>query len=110
MKLPLRVGSWSDASLGLLGGNSGSVGHGVVERYPALAFREHLSIRAIVRRTGLAGRLAPPSAELQPGVLVPLDFGPGEAFQFDCSEKHAVIGGERTNLQIAHLKLCHSRA
>jgi transposase len=44
------------------------------------------------------------------GVFVPLAFGPGEAFQFDWSEEHAVIGGERTKLQAAHLKLCHSRA
>src|SRR3954468_22098825 len=44
------------------------------------------------------------------GVFVPLTFGPGEAFQFDWSEEHAVIGGERTKLQVAHLKLCHSRA
>jgi len=44
------------------------------------------------------------------GVFVPLAFGPGEAFQFDWSEEHAVIGGERTKLQVAHLKLCHSRA
>jgi len=44
------------------------------------------------------------------GVFVPLAFAPGEAFQFDWSEEHAVIGGERTRLQVAHLKLCHSRA
>ena len=44
------------------------------------------------------------------GVFVPLAFGPGEAFQFDWSEEHAVIGSERTKLQVAHLKLCHSRA
>jgi hypothetical protein len=44
------------------------------------------------------------------GVFVPLAFGPGEAFQFDWSEEHAVIGGERAKRQVAHLKLCHSRA
>jgi transposase len=44
------------------------------------------------------------------GVFVPLAFAPGEAFQFDWSEEHAVIGSERTKLQVAHLKLCHSRA
>jgi transposase len=44
------------------------------------------------------------------GVFVPLAFGPGEAFQFDWSEEHAIIGGERTKLQVAHLKLCFSRA
>jgi transposase len=44
------------------------------------------------------------------GTFVPLTFAPGEAFQFDWSEDFAVIGGERTKLQIAHVKLSHSRA
>jgi transposase len=44
------------------------------------------------------------------GTFVPLAFGPGEAFQFDWSEDWAVIGGERTKLQVAHFKLSHSRA
>ncbi len=38
------------------------------------------------------------------GVFVPLSFRPGEAFQFDWSEDYAVIGGERTKLQVAHIK------
>jgi transposase len=44
------------------------------------------------------------------GVFVPLAFEPGEAFQFDWSEDWALIGGERVKLQIAHFKLCYSRA
>ena len=44
------------------------------------------------------------------GTFVPLAFRPGEAFQFDWSEDHAVLGGERTKLQVAHIKLSHSRA
>jgi transposase len=44
------------------------------------------------------------------GVFVPLAFQPGEAFQFDWSEDWAFIGGERTKLQVAHFKLCYSRA
>jgi len=44
------------------------------------------------------------------GVFVPLIFAPGEAFQFDWSEDWAVIGGERTKLQVAQFKLSHSRA
>src|SRR5271170_908395 len=42
------------------------------------------------------------------GVFVPLAFLPGEAFQFDWSEDWAVIGGERTKLQVAHFKLSYS--
>ncbi|TBC70728.1 hypothetical protein ELH28_30050 (plasmid) [Rhizobium ruizarguesonis] len=33
-----------------------------------------------------------------------------QAFQFDWSEDYALIGGERTKLQVAHIKLSHSRA
>jgi transposase len=44
------------------------------------------------------------------GTFVPLSFRPGEAFQFDWSEDHAVLAGERTKLQVAHIKLSHSRA
>ncbi|AVK29375.1 IS21 family transposase [Pseudomonas aeruginosa] len=44
------------------------------------------------------------------GTFVPLTFAPGDAFQFDWSEDSAVINGERTKLQIAQFKLCHSRA
>ncbi|WP_242532277.1 helix-turn-helix domain-containing protein, partial [Salipiger thiooxidans] len=35
------------------------------------------------------------------GIFVPLSFRPGEAFQFDWSEDYAVLGGERTKLQVA---------
>ena len=44
------------------------------------------------------------------GTFVPLAFQPGEAFQFDWSEDWAILGGERTKLQVAHMKLSHSRA
>ena len=43
-------------------------------------------------------------------VFVPLAFLPGEAFQFDRSEDWAIIAGERTKLQVAHVKLSYSRA
>ncbi len=44
------------------------------------------------------------------GSFVPLSFAPGEAFQFDWSEDFAVIRGVRVKLQVAHAKLCYSRA
>ena len=44
------------------------------------------------------------------GTFVPLVFQPGEAFQFDWSEDWAYVGGERIKLQVAHMKLSHSRA
>jgi transposase len=41
---------------------------------------------------------------------VPLKFVAGEAFQFDWSEESLVVGGIYRRLQVAHLKLCASRA
>lgn len=42
--------------------------------------------------------------------FVPLTFQLGEAFQFDWSTEHLVIGGIWRQLQVAHTKLCASRA
>jgi len=42
--------------------------------------------------------------------FVPLQFQLGEAFQFDWSEELLAIGGIHRKLQVAHLKLCASRA
>ena len=44
------------------------------------------------------------------GAYGPLAFQPGEAVQFDWSEDWAIIGGERTKPQVAHVKLSYSRA
>ena len=41
---------------------------------------------------------------------VPLTFAWGEAFQFDWSEEGLVIGGLWRKVQLAHMKLCASRA
>ncbi len=42
--------------------------------------------------------------------FVPLTFELGEAFQFDWSDEALVIGGLYRKLQVAHMKLCASRA
>lgn len=42
--------------------------------------------------------------------FVPLKFTLGEAFQFDWSEEGMVVGGLYRRLQVAHIKLCASRA
>ncbi len=41
---------------------------------------------------------------------VPLAFELGEAFQFDWSDEGLVVGGIYRKLQVAHMKLCASRA
>ena len=42
--------------------------------------------------------------------FVPLKFQFGEAFQFDWSTEYAFVGGLRRRLDLAHTKLCASRA
>ncbi|MCK2113916.1 IS21 family transposase, partial [Pseudomonas juntendi] len=42
--------------------------------------------------------------------FVPLAFALGEAFQFDWSEEGLLIGGVFRRVQVAHMKLCASRA
>jgi len=42
--------------------------------------------------------------------FVPLSFELGEAFQFDWSEEGLTVGGVYYRIQVAHLKLCASRA
>ena len=43
-------------------------------------------------------------------VYVPLLFAPGEAFQFDWGENWVLIAGKKVKVQVAHFKLCHSKA
>lgn len=42
--------------------------------------------------------------------FVPLKFDLGEAFQFDWSEETIMLGGVLHRVQVAHMKLCASRA
>lgn len=57
----------------------------------------------------LAWRLQRDGAGVGKG-FVTLAFEMGEAFQFDWSEEELVIGGIYRWLQVAHMKLCASRA
>lgn len=50
---------------------------------------------------GLAGAKA---------AFIPLKFAHGEAFQFDWSTEYTFIGGLRRRVELAHTKLCASRA
>ncbi len=44
------------------------------------------------------------------GAFIPLKFQHGEAFQFDWSTEYTFIGGLRRRVELAHTKLCSSRA
>ena len=49
-------------------------------------------------------------ASMASTAFVPLTFELGEAFQFDWSEEGLVVGGIYYRAQVAHMKLCASRA
>ncbi len=42
--------------------------------------------------------------------FMPMQFRPGEAFQFDWSCEYAIVDGLRKRLEMAHIKLAYSRA
>jgi transposase len=75
----------------------------------ALGYDGSYSRVAAFARTWKADRLREQQSAGR-GTFVPLVFQPGEAFRFDWSEDWAVLGGERTKLQVAHTKLSYSRA
>lgn len=42
-------------------------------------------------------------------VFIPLQFAPGEAYQFDWSQEQVILGGKDQTVKVAHIRLCHSR-
>lgn len=71
----------------------------------ALGFAgSYTRVSAYIRRWRAEGGRSLKSA------FVPLTFELGEAFQFDWSEEPLVVGGYYRKLQVAHIKLCASRA
>jgi transposase len=43
------------------------------------------------------------------GVFIPLEYPPGDAYQFDWSHEQVVLGGTVQTVKVAHFRLCHSR-
>lgn len=41
--------------------------------------------------------------------FIPLEYDPGDAFQFDWSYEQLLLGGNQTEVKIAQFRLCHSR-
>ncbi len=50
-----------------------------------------------------------PAKDTATRAFVPLIYPPGDAYQFDWSEDFAILSGEEIKLQVAHMRLCHSR-
>jgi hypothetical protein len=76
--------------------------------------REIARITGLSRNTSRSGCTAKSMVRRSTGAaakaFVPLAFELGEAFQFDWSEEGLVVGGIYYRLQVAHMKLCASRA
>jgi transposase len=82
--------------------------------------RTALALYAELKRAGYGGSYARLTEclrrwRVESGVqaksaFVPLIFAYGEAFQFDWSEESLAIGGSSRKLQVAHIKLCASKA
>jgi len=89
-------------------------------RRPKRDRRSALKLYAELRAAGFSGdysrvtefvrRWRAQGGEAVINAYVPLRFELGEAFQFDWSEEHLVIGGVWRKIMAAHLKLCASRA
>jgi transposase len=65
---------------------------------------DYSRVTEFVRHWRLAG------GSVAVNAYVPLKFELGEAFQFDWSEEHLLIGGVWRKILASHLKLCASRA
>lgn len=89
-------------------------------RRPKAQRRTAKALHAELRRQGYAGAYSRVTDLLRAWrqaegadtlhAFVPLRFELGEAFQFDWSEETLVVGGIPYRAQVAHLKLCASRA
>jgi len=55
------------------------------------------------------GRWRDEHKRLAAPVFIPLSFGPGQAFQFDWSEDQAELDGVTVKVNLAQIRLCHSR-
>lgn len=65
------------------------------------------AVRRYARRWAEAR--ATKSAARASEAFIPLTFAPGEAYQFDWSEDWIVLDGVAFKVQVAHVRLCHSR-
>ena len=65
------------------------------------------SVRRYAARWAQEARTTPGDAGM---AFVPLQFQPGEAFQFDWSHEDVEIAGQPVRVKAAHMRLCASRA
>jgi transposase len=105
-----KLGPWLEPLEEMLAANEGK---GKRERLTLLRISENLEALGYeggydaVRRYAKAWRRRRSSLSAQ--AYVPLEFAPGEAYQFDWSHEYVVVAGVTTKVKAAHVRLCHSR-
>lgn len=105
-----KLGSFIDLLTKLLNEDSGKP---VRHRRSAQLLFEHLQREgyeggydAVRRYVGTWKRA---SGTTQAKAYVPLEYDPGDAFQFDWSYEQVELAGVQTQVKIAQFRLCHSR-
>ena len=85
------------------------------QRRSAWQHYEHLqsigftgSYSAVRRFVATFYKQQPPTVTID--AFIPLDFDPGEAYQFDWSTETVKLGGKLCKVQLAQFRLCYSRA
>ena len=105
-----KLGPWREALEGMLEVNEGK---GKRERLTLLRLSEDLEALGYgggydaVRRFARTWRRR--RSSLSAPAYVPLEFAPGEAYQFDWSHEYVIVAGVTTKVKAAHVRLCHSR-
>ena len=105
-----RIDPWRDQLDALLLANEGKAAR---ERLTLIRVFEELrglgyeGSYDAVRRYAKAWRIARGAETAQ--AYVPLNFAPGEAYQFDWSYEVVLINGTTVTVKVAHVRLCHSR-
>ena len=105
-----KIGRWRDALDQLLAQNETKSSR---ERLTLIRLFEELRGRGYdggydaVRR--YARRWAQERGQATAAAFVPLSFAPGEAYQFDWSHEIVLLSGATVTVEVAHVRLCHSR-
>src|SRR6266513_1986897 len=105
-----KIGPWSDKLDQLLLANEGKASR---ERLTLIRLFEELRGQGYdggydaVRR--YARRWAKERGQSTTAAYVPLSFAPGEAYQFDWSHEVVLLNGVTLIVNVAHVRLCHSR-
>ena len=105
-----RIGPWRERLEELLLANDGKAARErltLIRIYEVLRGHGYEGGYDAVRRYAKAWRKEHGAVTAE--AYVPLSFAPGEAYQFDWSHEVVLLNGVTVTVNMAHLRLCHSR-